>query len=446
MGRIPPRRPTMTLLYILLAIALVLLNAFFVATEFAIVKVRDTRIQELVDSGQKRAAAVREVLKHLNAYLSACQLGITLASLGLGWVGEPAFAHLIEPLFAGESPQHRLAVHSAALTSAFLLITVLHVVVGEQAPKMLALERPESVALLVSWPIRIFRGVFYPLIALLNAAANLIVRAIGLHPPTEGASAHSEEELRMILAGSHAAGAISATHARLLENALDFADRTVRQIMVPRGDVVFLDVNRPYAANLAVARMGGHTRYPLCNGDLDHVVGVVNIKDLFLSPPRRVEEADLKSLAREPLLLPESLRLERALALFQKQHLHLGIVLDEYGGTSGMVTLEDVLEELTGEIQDEFDQEPPKVLDVGSGRFSVDASLPVDELEERLGIREETDDEVDTLGGLAVVRLGRIAKAGDVVTIGGRRIEVTRVRGRRILRLLVHPQEEPPDS
>ncbi len=433
----------MTALYILLALGLVLLNAFFVATEFAIVKVRDTRIEELVEGGLKRAAAVQKVLRNLNAYLSACQLGITIASLGLGWVGEPAFGWLIEPLFPGGGPERSLAVRSASLTAAFLVITALHVVVGEQAPKILALERPEAIALLVSRPIRIFHATFFPLIALLNWAAGITVRALGLAPAAAAdGAAHSGEELRMILAGSHAAGAISTTHARLLENALDFADRTVRQIMVPRGDVEFLDVNRLYAANLAVARAGGHTRYPLCDGDLDHVIGVVNIKDLFLSPPRSGEEADLKAVAREPLLLPESLRLERALALFQKRHLHLGIVLDEYGGTSGMVTLEDVLEELTGEIQDEFDQEPPKVLDIGAGRFSVDAALPLDEIEEKLGIMEEVDEEVDTLGGLAVARLGRIAKVGDAVELGGRRVEVTRVRGRRILRLLVHPPEE----
>jgi CBS domain containing-hemolysin-like protein len=433
----------MTVLYILLALGLVLLNAFFVATEFAIVTVRSTRVEELVASGLRRAAAVRIVLRDLNGYLSACQLGITLASLGLGWVGQPAFSRLMAPLFSGLEAGHSVAARTAALSAAFLLITVLHVVVGEQAPKILALERAESVALLVSRPIRLFRMALFPLIALLNGAAALAVRALGLAPPAEGAGAHSEEELRLILAGSHAAGEISATHARLLENALDFADRTVRQIMVPRGDVVFLDVNSPYAANLAAARSGGHTRYPLCDGDLDHVIGVVNIKDLFLSPPATGEVLDLRWVAREPLLLPESLRLERALAIFQKQHLHMGIVLDEYGGTSGMVTLEDVLEELTGEIQDEFDQEPPKVLDAGGGRLSVDAALPLDAAREKLGFEVEADEGVDTFGGLAVVRLGRIAKVGDSVEIGGRRVEVTRVHGSRILRLLVHPPHEP---
>ncbi len=429
----------MVALYVLLALGLVFLNAFFVATEFAIVKVRDTRIEELVSLGVKRAAATREVLRNLTAYLSACQLGITIASLGLGWVGEPAFARLIEPLLPGTGPGKSIATHSAALTLAFLLIMFLHVVLGEQAPKTIAIERAEGIALVVSRPIRIFHACFFPLIWLLNGAASLSVRLLGLTPPAEASVAHSEEELRMVLAMSRRSGLLSSRHAQLLENALDFADRTVRQIMVPRGDIAYLDVNRTNSENLSVARKGGHTRYPLCDGDLDHVVGVVNIKDLFLTPPETGETSDLRRLAREPLLFPESLELERALALFQKRHLHLGVVIDEYGGTSGIVTLEDVLEELTGEIQDEFDVEPPKVVDLADGRMSVDATLPRDEVEERLGIREDIEEEVDTLGGMVLARLGRIARAGDVVELGGRRIEVTRTRGRRIVSLLVYP-------
>ncbi len=430
----------MTALFILFALGLVLLNAFFVATEFAIVKVRDTRIEELVERGVKRAQAVRAVLRDLNAYLSACQLGVTLASLGLGWLGEPAFAALVEPVLARSGVASPAAVRSVSLTFAFLTITFLHVVLGELAPKTLAIRRAEGVALFVSWPIRAFHAAFYPLIWVLNEAANLAIRGLGLSPLPQKDEAHSEEELRLILAGSHRSGAISATHARLLENALDFADRSVRQIMVPRGDIVFLDANRPYAENLAAAREGVHTRYPLCDGDVDRVVGVLNIKDLFLVPERGARSEDLRAIAREALFIPESLRLERALALFQKSHLHMAIVLDEYGGTSGIVTLEDVVEELTGEIQDEFDQEPPKVIALGEGRYSVDAALSVDEIEEKLGIPEELAPEgVDTIGGLAFDRLGRIARVGDTVEIGDRRIEVARVRGRRILRLLVYP-------
>jgi len=426
----------MDLLHIVLALLLVALNAFFVATEFAIVKVRRTRIDELVDQGHRRAVAVREV----HAYLSATQLGITLTSLGLGWVGEPAFAHLLEPLFRSLGFLSPVATHTSAITLAFLVITFLHVVFGELAPKTLAIERAEATALLASRPIRAFAWLFHPLIVVLNGAAGFAVRLMGLPPITDAERAHSEEELRMILAVSHRSGILSEDHARLLENVLDFADRTVRQIMVPRGDIVFLDVNRAYADNLSTAREFGHTRYPLCDGDLDTIVGVVHIKDLFLSPPVGGGEVDLRSIAREPLFLPESLDLENVLARFQKAHLHLGLVIDEYGGTSGIVSLEDVLEELTGEIQDEFDQEPPKVQPLPDGRVSVDASLPKDEIEE-LGIDEDGDEEVDTIGGLVLARLGRIARLGDVVEIGGRKIEVSRVRGRRILRLIVHPKE-----
>jgi CBS domain containing-hemolysin-like protein len=263
----------MNLLYILLALLLVVLNAFFVATEFAIIKVRRTRIEELVALGQRRAVAAREVLSDLDAYLSATQLGITLTSLGLGWIGEPAFARLFLPLFASLGSLSQVATHSAAVTVAFLLITFLHVVFGELAPKTFAIERAEAVALLVSGPIRWFRVAFNPLIWVLNGSANFAVRLMGLPPIQESDLAHSEEELRMILAVSHRSGVLSATHALLLENVLDFADRSVRQIMVPRGDIVSLDAHRSYAENLSVAREAGHTRYPLCDGDLDRVVG-----------------------------------------------------------------------------------------------------------------------------------------------------------------------------
>jgi len=309
----------MDLLHIVLALLLVALNAFFVATEFSIVKVRRTRIDELVDQGHRRAVAVREVLAHLDAYLSATQLGITLTSLGLGWVGEPAFAHLLEPLFRSLGFLSPVATHTSAITLAFLVITFLHVVFGELAPKTLAIERAEATALLASRPIRAFAWLFHPLIVVLNGAAGFAVRLMGLPPISDAERAHSEEELRMILAVSHRSGILSEDHARLLENVLDFADRSVRQIMVPRGDIVFLDVNRSYADNLSTAREFGHTRYPLCDGDLDTIVGVVHIKDLFLSPPVGGGEVDLRSIAREPLFLPESLDLESVLQLLRRE-------------------------------------------------------------------------------------------------------------------------------
>lgn len=240
----------------------------------------------------------------------------------------------------------------------------------------------------------------------------------------------------MILSVSQRSGALPEAHAELLENALDFSERTVRQIMVPRADIVWLDARRSYEENVAVVRESAHTRYPLCDGDVDHVVGILNLKDLFLEQPG----AHLRNLARKPLFVPESVSIDRVLREFQRSRTHQAVVIDEYGGTSGVVTIEDVLEELIGEIQDEFDEEAPKVQDLGGGRLSVDASVPADEIAETLGIHDDADEEVDTLGGLVLARLGRIARPGDVVILGSRRVEVSRVRGRRIVRLIVHPE------
>jgi CBS domain containing-hemolysin-like protein len=428
-----------TTIYLLAALALVALNAFFVATEFAIVKVRATRIEELAARGVKRAVATREVVRDLNAYLAACQLGITLASLGLGWVGEPAFAHLVEPLFSWLGGGRTIAAHTLAVTVAFVLITVLHVVLGEVVPKTIAVDRAVPTALAVAWPIRGFYRAFYPAIWAMNELSIVIVRAMGLKPVTDEARAHSGEELRMIVARSRKGGVFSESQARLLQRALDFADRSVRQIMLPRGDIVYIDVNRTYEENIRTARESGHTRYPVCEGDLDNVIGVLHIKDMFVHAEAVSDQRDLRALAREPMFVPESLAIDKLLTDFRKQRLHMGIVIDEHGGVSGLVTLEDVLEELTGEIQDEFDEEEPKVRRLADGRVSVDATLAIDELERQLGIPEIPEDEIDTLGGLVLSRLGRMARVGDAVELGGRSVRVSRVRGRRILRLVVEP-------
>ncbi len=428
------------LLYVFVALALVALNAFFVATEFAIVKVRGTRIEELVSNGVARASATQDVIENLNPYLSACQLGITLASLGLGWVGEPAFAHLIEPLFGFLGEKSWIAAHTLAVIIAFVLITLLHVVLGELVPKALAIDYPERTALWVAWPIRLFYRMFYPFIWSMNELSMVIIRMMGLQPKGDEARVHTGEEIRLIFARSRHGGVLSEEHARLLSRALDFADHTVRQIIVPRSEIVFLDVNQPYVEILKTARESGHTRYPLCDGDLDRVLGILHIKDVFVHSDATTRIADLRALAREPLLVPETLPVEQLLNLFRRERRHMAIVLDEYGGTTGMVTLEDVIEEITGEIQDEFDTEEPKVQRLPGGRLSVDATLPVDEIEKHLGIADPLEDEeVDTLGGLVFTRLGRIPQVGDTVSIGDRKVEVERIEGRRILRLLVHP-------
>ncbi|ANM29749.1 hypothetical protein ABI59_09430 [Acidobacteria bacterium Mor1] len=426
-------------LYLVAAVLLVLLNAFFVATEFAIVRVRNTRLDEMVESGVARAGAAREVTRSLDAMLSACQLGITLASLGLGWLGEPAFAHLLEPLFASMGAMSEVAAHSVAVTLAFMIITFLHIVFGELAPKTIAIAYPEKTTLWIAWPIRFFHRVLYPFIWALNGTANWSVRLMGLEPNAEFSRAHSEAELRMVLEQSHQGGHLSESHKGLLVKALDFPNHPARQIMVPRTDIVYIDVTHSIDEIRRTVRRSGHTRYPVCEGDLDKVVGILHIKDLFLAD----EPDDILKIMREPVFVPESIQVGALLERFQNERRHLCIVLDEYGGTSGIVTIEDVIEELTGEIQDEHDHETPKVRPLSDGRLSVDAAYPTDELEEELGLEGSADDEdveeVDTLGGLVVTKLGRLARPGDAVELAGRRIEVSRVRGRRIVRLIVHP-------
>jgi CBS domain containing-hemolysin-like protein len=431
---------------IVVALAVVAINAFFVAAEFAIVRVRVTRVEELVQRGVRRAAAAREVLRNLDAMISACQLGITLASLALGWIGEPAFAHLLEPMFFWMGRFGTGASHTVAIVASFLLITFLHVVVGELVPKTVAISHAESTALAVSWPLRLFRFLFYPLIAIMNRSANVLVRAMRLTPPTEASLAHSEAELRMILAVSRKSGVLSESHGRLLANALDFADRAVRQIMVPRADVLWLDLNRSYAENAARAREFGHTRLPLCDGTIDQVVGIVHLKDLFIAPKPSVGAPELRTLARPPLYVPENAKIQQALALFQRQKFHLGIVVDEYGGTAGLVTLEDILEELIGEIQDEFDQEAPKVQTQPDGRLMLDAALTIAELTTATSVHEAIDEDVDTIGGLVQARLGRLARIGDSIPFGDRTLEVVRVKGRRILRVAVSQPLKPSGS
>ena len=425
----------MSLALIAAALLVVAINAFFVAAEFAIVRVRATRIEELVAGGVRRAAAAQQVLRRLDDSISACQLGITLASLALGWIGDAAFARPLEGAFVWMGRVSTAAAHTVAIAASFLIITFLHVVLGELVPKTLAIAHAEKTALAVAWPLRAFHFVFYPLIAFMNGSANLAVRAIGLKPPSELSLAHSEAELRMILAVSRRSGALSESHGRLLSAALDFPDRAVRQLMVPRADILYLDVRWPYEENRRRALEYGHTRLPLCDEGVDHIIGIIHVKDMFMAAEKKAP--DLRALARPPIYFPEAASIQQVLARFQKQRVHLGIVVDEYGGTAGLVTLEDVLEELIGEIQDEFDQESPRVQALPDGRLLLDASMTIAEFESVAEVHEDFDEEVETVGGLVLARLGRLARVGDAISFASRRIEVARVRGRRILRVVV---------
>ena len=360
------------------------------------------------------------MIRHLDAYLSATQLGITLASLALGWVGEPAFSWLVRPavaLVAGNNPD---LVHTVSLTISFLVITVLHIVLGEQAPKTLAIRRAEGTALLISFPLYAFYKITYPAIWVLNHSANRLLRLIGVTPAAEGELAHDEEELRLLLSSSKESQ-LSTQKRELLDNIFELSHRMARQIMLPRQDVVYLSTQRPLAENLRLARRSGHTRFPLCEGDLDHVIGLLHIKDIF---HRERPLTALTEVAREIAFVPETLELDRLLKRMRTERFHLAAVIDEYGGVSGIVTLEDVIEEIVGSIQDEFDVEKPELVEQGDGVYQVSGGMLVEDLEEALGVEFSERDE-DTIGGVVLSELGRNPAVGDRVELGPVTIEVT---------------------
>jgi magnesium and cobalt exporter, CNNM family len=414
-----------------LALLLVVLNGLFVAAEFALVKVRPTQLDPYVAAGNRRGKVARNMIGHLDAYLSATQLGITLASLALGWVGEPAFAWILEPLLRSFGASETM-VHSVSLTTAFLSISILHIVMGELAPKSLAIRKPEPTALWVALPLFLFYKLTYPAIWLLNHGANGLLKLLGVAPVREAEFAHDEEELRLLLASSHAI--LLSKHKReLLDNVFELSHRMARQIMVPRGDVVYLSTTHSLEDNLSRARRSGHTRFPLCEGDLDHVVGIIHIKDLFRAG---VPPADLRQIAREIAFVPETLQLDRLLKRMRLERVHLAAVLDEYGGVSGIVTLENVIEEIVGQIQDEFDAEKPELVERGKNVYVVSGAMLVADLEHELDLEFSGRDE-DTVGGVVLSELGRRPAVGDRVEVGPLLAEVLEVQGNRIRSLRV---------
>jgi CBS domain containing-hemolysin-like protein len=427
----------------------VLLNGFFVAAEFALVKLRPAQLDPVIARGSRSAKLARHMTDHLDAYLSASQLGITLASLALGWVGEPAFAWIVEPLVRKIPGASDALVRSASIAAAFFCITTLHIVVGEQAPKSFAIRRPGPTSIAVALPLYAFYFISFPAIWLLNRASIGLLKLLGMKPAEESEMAHSEEELRLLLASSEIKER-SRTKHEILDNVFELSLRNARQVMVPRADVVYLTTTRTLEENLALARQSGHTRFPLCEGDLDKVVGLVHIKDLFraATPP-----TDLAAIARPVKFIPETITLDKLLTRMRGERLHLAAVLDEYGGVSGIVTLENVIEEIVGEIQDEFDSERPELVDKGHGHYQVSGSMLLVDLEDALQTELSPRDE-DTLGGVVLSELGRRPRIGDRVHFGEAEVEVLEVLGNRIRTLgltlppglVPRPRSAAPDS
>lgn len=411
---------------LLLTLALLLANAFFVAAEFAIVRVRETKLRELARSSA-RARLAKHINDHIDEYLSACQVGITAASLALGIVGEPAVARLIEPAFGWLIAISEAAFHVVSFTIAFGLVTYLHIVVGEQAPKYFAIQRSLPTTLWSAYPLHLFFRLMYPFIWFVNVSANRLLRLVRIDI-ADTLEAHSEEELKMLLAVSTRKGILQESERSLLANALDFADTLVRQVMVPRTEIVAVEADQPLRELRDLAQERPFTRFPVYDRDLDHVVGVAHVKDLV---PAGDLSRPVRELMRRALFLPETMHLDQALAEFRRQRTQMAIVVDEFGGTAGLVTLEDVIEELVGEVEDEFDRETPRFRVEPGGSMLIDGLMSLDDLRERLGVAL-TGEPYDTVGGMVFGRLGRVAKTGDAVEVEGYRFQVTTVDGRRV--------------
>lgn len=432
----------MTALEIITVLFLVLANGFFVAAEFALVKVRLIQIETLAKQGSFSARMTQAVLNHLDGSLSACQLGITLASLGLGWVGEKFVAGWLErplSLVGLES-----ASHTVAIPLAFILITALHITLGEQAPKIFAIRHAQATALAVSPLLMFFYKTFWPFILVLNGAANFMLRLIGVKGVTASEQLPSEEELRLFLSESAAGGEVSRRERLMMENVLDLEEKLTRQVMVPRRDIIYLNSRKSVGENLEIIADSQYTRFPLCDGDLDRVVGMVHTKDVLGATAVGQQLQSLTRLSRKIPFFPETMRLDVLLREFQRNRTHVAMVVDEYGTVSGMVTFEDVLEELVGPIQDEFDREMPMIIRRNNGRYLVDALCPLDELIDQCHVDIPGELTSDTTGGLIVELLGHIPQPGEKVRLGRHELTVLDAEPTRVRRVEVQEVETEP--
>jgi CBS domain containing-hemolysin-like protein len=427
-----------------MALLCVLANAFFVAAEFAMARVRPTALETRARSGDKSAARAAEIARHLDAYLTATQLGITLASLALGWLGEPALVKLLQgPLAALGLSEN--AVHATAVAIGFGTLSLLHIVVGELVPKSLAILRPETVAMVTALPMMGFYWVMYPLLSVLTALSSALLRRTGVSElPPEAPSNLSEPELRLIIHASFANDQ-QRIKRELLDRVLRSTDRPVRALMVPRVDMYMLSLMHTHDQWLDQIRKSGFSRYPVSeDGDPDHIIGYVYVKDMLLT--RALPKGGLRALKRDVLFVPESCTVGELLSQIQRTRIPLSIVVDEYGGTSGLVTLEDVVEELVGDIQDEFDAEAPTIQTREDGTILVDGTVPLGDLPID-GLDDSARLAGDTVGGYIIGRLGRLAHPGDRVRIGSYEATVEDMRRRRIGRVALRtpsPSSIPP--
>jgi CBS domain containing-hemolysin-like protein len=418
-------------LRLLAVVLLVGANAFFVAAEFALVAARRTRIDAMARRGDTKARVVKEAIQSLDRYISGTQLGITLASLGLGWIGEPALAGPIENAFrflpGAAAP---VATHGLAVTLAFLIITFLHIVLGELAPKALALLHPEQTSRWVAQPLILFTRATNPFIWLLNGTANAILRLFGARAPTERERVHSPEEIMMLVEQTRKTGRIAPQDARMIEGVFEFSDKTVREVMTPRTEMVSFPVTTSLEEAADRVAQTGRSRYPVYRGTLDDLVGTVHAKDI-LAALRAPDSRTLDAVLRPALFVPGTREVEDVLADMKRQKTHIAIVLDEFGGVAGLVTMEDLLEEIVGQIYDEYDRPETPAPAAAGGQRVLSGAVEIREANHALGLALD-DSEYTTVGGLVFGALGRLPRPGDRVALGGATFEILEMEGRRV--------------
>ncbi|GFZ30263.1 membrane protein [Clostridium zeae] len=422
------------LINVAIVLLLVLMNAFFVATEFAMVKVRKSRIETLVLEGDRNAKHTLRVVKDLNSYLSACQLGITLASLGLGWVGEPTVADMLMPLFnLFHLPES--AIHSISFVLGFAIITGFHIVLGELAPKSLAIISAEKVAMYTALPLIMFYRISYPIMWLFNHSTNLVLKIFGISQVDEHEAAHTDEEIKILVAESYNHGLIDKTELTFVDNIFDFSETTVKDIMIPRTDMACIFIEDSFEDIIAYALQEQLTRYPVCRKSKDNVIGFIHIKDLYRLKIEGSKQ-NIEDIIRDIKFVPEAMSISELLKVFKKEKAQMAIIIDEYGGTSGLVTNEDILEEIVGEIQDEFDEEGEEITKTEDDNYIVDGKIILDDINELLNTSIDPEN-IDTIGGWIYSQLTSYPQVNDKVVYENYEFIVLKCDRKRISKVLI---------
>jgi CBS domain containing-hemolysin-like protein len=410
------------------------MNAFFVATEFVMVKVRKSRIETLALEGNKNAKYILVVIKNLNLYLSACQLGITLASLGLGWIGEPTVSHILIPIFnLFNMPES--AIYSISFILGFSIITAFHIVLGELVPKSLAIINAEKIAMYTAFPLIMFYKLTYPIMWIFNHSTNLVLKIFGISQNDEHDAAHTDEEIKLLAKDSYRQGLIDKTELTFVDNIFDFSDKDVKEIMMPRTDMVCIFIEDSFDDIISFTLKKHLTRYPVCKGNKDNIVGFIHIKDLYR---QKIEGNDknIENIIREVKFIPEFMSIGNLLKIFKSEKSQMAIVIDEFGGTSGLVTIEDVLEEIVGEIQDEFDKDENEIKRTKDNNYIINGKVPIEDVNELLNLDIEVEN-IDTIGGWIYSQLKSYPKTNDNIIYNNYNFIILKCNSKRINKILV---------